>query len=406
MSTLVISLPVDAVTAQTEFDFVITDDGLNVAQSGRARAEALPLLDKPGDVCIATAPLRALSWHSVTLPAGVTPSTARLRAVLGGLLEDKLLDDPALVHFALPPDFQPGQALWVAVCDRRWLAMAVQGLEAAHRPVARVVPEWGPPAAPSQLHVIGTAEDLQGVVCSNRGVGVFPLSTDFLEGLAPTDCISADPVLVVLASQFLQRSVMPLSHAERMVQLSTSAWDVSHRLQMRNRANRGKLEWLQAPRWRFARWASAALIAGNLLGLNALAWVYQHQLALKNEAMHQVLTGSFPAVTSVIDAPLQMAREVRLLEQARAAPSSVDLDVMLGALSRTLPAGQTLQGVDYASGQLRASGLDLNPNEASTLTAGLQAQGLRVSRDGLTWLMQPAESARASASASTVVGRP
>jgi general secretion pathway protein L len=73
---------------------------------------------------------------------------------------------------------------------------------------------------------------------------------------------------------------------------------------------------------------------------------------------------------------------------------------MLGALSRTLPAGQTLQGVDYASGQLRVSGLDLNPNEASTLTAGLQAQGLRVSRDGLTWLIQPA------ASASTALGRP
>lgn len=404
MSTLVISLPLDAVTAQTEFDFVIIDDGRSVAQTGRALADSLPLLDKSGDVCIATAPLRALSWHPVTLPAGVTPNSARLRAVLSGLLEDKLLDDPALVHFALPPDAQPGRALWVAVCDRRWLAMAVQGLAAAHRPVARVVPEWGPPAAPSQLHVIGTTEDLQGVVCGERGAGVFPLSADLLEGLAPTDCISAEPALAALASQVLQRSVTPLSQFERLVQVSASAWDVATRLQMRNRADRGKLEWLQAPRWRLVRWSAAALIAGNLLGLNALAWVYQHQWALNKEAMQQVLMRSFPAVTTVIDAPLQMAREVRLLEQARAAPSSVDLDVMLGALSRTLPAGQTLQGVDYASGQLRVSGLDLNPNEASTLTAGLQAQGLRVSRDGLTWLIQPAESA--SVSASTAVRRP
>ena len=398
MSTLVISLPVDAVTAQTEFDFAITDDARSVAQSGRARADSLPLLDKPGDVCIATAPLRAVSWHPVTLPAGVTPNSARLRAVLCGLLEDKLLDDPALLHVALPLDAQPGKALWVAVCDRRWLAMAVQGLEAAHRPVARVVPEWGPPAAPSRLHVMGTADDLQGVVCGDRGVGIFPLSADLLAGLAPTDGISAEPALAALASQVLQRSVTPLSQAERLVQVSTSAWDVSHRLQMRNRADRGKLEWLRAPRWRLVRWAAAALIAGNLLGLNALAWVYQHQLAQKKEAMQQVLTRSFPAVTSVIDAPLQMAREVRLLEQARAAPSNVDLDVMLGALSRTLPAGQTLQGVDYVSGQLRVSGLDLNPNEASALTAGLQAQGYRLSRDGLTWLMQPAESASASTS--------
>jgi hypothetical protein len=38
-------------------------------------------------------------------------------------------------------------------------------------------------------------------------------------------------------------------------------------------ANRGKLEWLQAPRWRLARWAVVLLMAVNLLGLNALAWL-------------------------------------------------------------------------------------------------------------------------------------
>ena len=68
MSTLIVSLPLEATTVQTEFNFFVTDDGLSVAHVGRARAEALPLLDKPGDVCVATAPLRALSWHSVTGP--------------------------------------------------------------------------------------------------------------------------------------------------------------------------------------------------------------------------------------------------------------------------------------------------------------------------------------------------
>jgi general secretion pathway protein L len=131
-------------------------------------------------------------------------------------------------------------------------------------------------------------------------------------------------------------------------------------------------------------------MAVNLLGLNALAWVDQYQLATKKKAMQSVLTGSFPNVKTVIDAPVQMAREVRLLEQARAAASAVDLDVMLGVLSRTLPAGQTLQGLNYANGQLRVSGLELSPDEARALTTSLQTQGYNASRDGVTWLMQPA----------------
>jgi len=390
MSTLIISLPLEATTAQTEFNFVVTDDGLSAVQTGRARAEALPLLDKSGDVCVATVPLRALSWHSVTVPEGVTAGSARLRAVLVGLLEDKLLDNPELLHFALPPTFQPGTAQWIAVCDRRWLAMAVQGLEAAHRPVLRVVPEWGPPTAPPHLHVTGTAQEPQGVVCGDSGAGVFPLSAELLEGLLPSDTVSAEPALLALASHVLQRPVTPLSQAERMVQVSRSAWDLSKRLQKRNLANRGRLEWLQAPRWRLARWVVVWLMAVNLLGLNALAWVDQHQLTAKKKAMQAVLLGSFPSVKTVIDAPVQMAREVRLLEQASAAASAVDLDVMLGVLSRTLPAGQTLQGVDYANGQLRLSGLELSSEEARALSTSLQAQGYNASQDGVRWLLQPA----------------
>ncbi len=387
MSTLIISLPLEAVSAQTEFDFTVTDDGVTVAQTGRARAEALPFLNKPGDLCIATAPLRALSWHAVILPEGVAPGSTRMRAVLDGLLEDKLLDDTALLHFVLPPIFQPGMTQWVAACERRWLAMAVQGLEAAKRPVSRVVPEWGPPAAPLRLHVTGTVEDPQLVVCGDDGVGMLPLSTAVLEGLEPIDNISAELALVALATQVMRRPVVPLSQAERSVQGVASAWDLSKRLQMRNLANRGKLEWLQAPRWRFTRWAAIAVVGANVLGLNALAWVDEHQLLVKREAMQHLLTRSFPDLKIIVDVPLQMSREVRLLEQARAAPAAADLDVMLGALSRALPAGQTLKGVDYANGQLRLGGLELTTKEASALTGSLKAFGYSATLDGVNWLI-------------------
>ena len=390
MSTLIISLPLEAVSTQTEFDFVVTDDGNTVAQTGRALAVALPQLDKPGDVCIATAPVRAMSWHQVTVPVGVTLGSTRMRAVLDGLLEDKLLDDVDLFHLALPPNFQTGMAQWVAACERRWLAMAVQGLEAAKRPVSRVVPEWGPPAAPLRLHVTGPLDDPQLLVCGDSGVGLFPLKTEVLEGFALADNVSAEPALVRLASEMWQRSVSPLSKAEQLMQTIHSPWDLSKRLQMRSMVNRGKLDWLQAPRWRSTRWAAAALVGVNLLGLNALAWVGEQQLAVKREAMQAMLTRNFPHLKIIVDAPLQMAREVQLLEQARAAPATGDLDVMLGALSQALPAGHTLKGVDYTNGQLRLKGLELTVDEASAWSARLSGQGYSAARDGVNWLLQPA----------------
>ncbi len=400
MSTLIISLPLEAVSAQTEFDFVVTDDGVTAAQSGRARAEALPLIDKLGDVCMATAPLRALSWHQVTLPEGVTPSSTRMRAVLEGLLEDKLLDDSRVLHFTLPPVFKPGMTQWVSVCDRRWLAMAVQGLEAAKRPVSRVVPEWGPPAAPIRLHVTGTLKDPQVVVSGDIGLGMFPLTAELLKGFGLTDnasiSVSAEPALAALASQILLRPVTPLSAAERMPQVIASAWDLSKRLQMRNLADRGKLEWLRAPRWRLMRWAAIAVVSVNVLGLNALAWVGQQQLAVKHEAMKNMLTRSFPNLKTIVDVPVQMGREVRLLEQAHAAPAVADLDVMLGALNRDLPAGNSLKGLDYTSGQLRLIGLELNADEARTLSVGLTAHGYSINRDGVHWLMQPSVASSAT----------
>jgi len=386
MRTLIIALPLATASTSAEFDFVVTDDGLTVARSGQARVDALPLCD----VCIAIAPLRAMSWHQVTVPDGVTAGSTRMRAVLDGLLEDKLLDDLALLHFVLPPNFQTGMAQWVAACDRRWLAMAVQGLEAAKRPILRVVPEWGPPVAPLRWHVTGTTAAPQLVTCGESGIGIFPLNTEALEEVLLTDKVSAEPALVELASQVLKRPVMPLSPAERMLQTTNSPWDLSKRLLMRNLANRGKLEWLQAPRWRSVRWAAMALVGVNLLGLNALAWVDVHQVAVKRDAMQSMLARSFPNLKTIVDAPLQMAREVRLLEQARAAPTAVDLDVMLGALGQALPAGQTLKGLDYTSGQLRVLGLELSPDEAGALSAALNARGYSAKRDGVHWLMQPA----------------
>jgi general secretion pathway protein L len=332
-----------------------------------------------------------------------------MSAVLEGLLEDQLLDAIERLHFALPLRLQAGLPQWVASCDRRWLAMAVQGLEAAGHPLVRVVPEWGPPAAPRRLHVVGTVDAPQAVVCSDKGVSLvpwdaqaqawlLPAGTDDAAGVTPAarDAlpalpeISADPSLQALVSQWLGRPVQVLAEGERWLRAAASPWDVTRGLQMRKQMQRGRLAWWQAPRWRAAQRAAALLVGVNLLGLNAWAWVDHQQLQSGQARLTQVFSRSFPKVPVIIDAPLQMAAEVRRLEQVSAIPAATDLDVMLGVLSRALPAGRSPRSLDYGDAQLRLKGLSLTDAETTALSAELRARGYSLKPDAGTLLLQAA----------------
>lgn len=412
MTLLVIALPLEAMSASTEFDYVLSDDGQRVSSAGRARADALPQLPHSGDQRVALAPVRALSWHRVSFPEGVSAGSARMRAVLEGLLEDQLLDATERLHFALPLRLQAGLPQWVASCDRRWLAMAVQGLEAAGQPLARVVPEWGPPAAPWRLHVGGTLEAPQAVVCSGKGVSLLPWDAptqawllpsgsdgaqaatpaahDALPALPALPAVSAEPALQALVGQWLGRPVQVQAEGERWLRAAASPWDLTRGLQMRQQLQRGRLSWWQAPRWRAAQRAAALLAGVNVLGLNAWAWVDHQQLQAGQARLTQVFSRSFPKVPVIIDAPLQMATEVRRLAQASAIPAASDLDVMLGALSRALPAGHSPRSLDYGDAQLRLQGLSLTDAETAALSAELRAGGYSLTPKAGTLLLQVA----------------
>ena len=75
---------------------------LGVGDAGRLVVDRASFQVRAGEI-VAVVPARALSWQQVTLPQGATAQASRLRAVLEGLLEEHLLDDPAQLHFALQP---------------------------------------------------------------------------------------------------------------------------------------------------------------------------------------------------------------------------------------------------------------------------------------------------------------
>ena len=405
MSTLILFLPPARPGPATEYSYTLTADGHAATRHATAPAALLPEPTRPGGEVVAVVPARALSWQRVQMPAGVPlgagQQTPRLRSVLEGLLEDRVLDDAAQLHFALQPGAHSGAPVWVAVCDRTWLRENLQALEAAGRRVSRVVPEFAPGPTASgapELCVLGTPEDAMAVITGqgeHHGVAVVPLTPMALTlarlgtaRLSDADAennplvVRAEPAVAALTERTLAQRVTLQTPSERALEAARGDWDLAQfdlastgRTRALRKAGSIASALLVAPQWRAARWGAALLVVAHLVGLNAWAWQERNALAAKQAQVRAVLTQSFPKVQVVVDAPVQMERELAQLRQAAGSVSARDLEPLLAAAGAALPNGQLPTAIEYTAGELRLRGITLPPDEETALFARLQAAG-------------------------------
>lgn len=401
MATLIVTLPLVIPGPGTEFDYVLTIDGHSTTRHGRATASLLPPLTGTGNEIVAVVPARALSWHQVELPktllekralSGSSQST-QLRAALEGLLEDQLLDDPSSLHFALAPAPAESPASWVAVCDHAWLRASLQLLEQSQRPVTRIVPEFVPAAndVPQTLYVAKGLESAQVVLPGKRGVTVLPLGNDAVSLLAwpESATIMAEPGVATQTEQLFKRPVTLHSAPQRWLQAAHSDWNLaqfdlatSSRTRAVKNLARSWNSLCHAPQWRATRWMAGLLLASQLIGLNALAWKERSVLEQKQAAIRSTLLQTFPDIKVVLDAPLQMEREVSALQQTTGAVTQRDLEAMLSAWSAIAPANHTLSEIDFTPGEARLKGSPLQADEAAKLAAQLRTKGYVMRTDG------------------------
>lgn len=384
MSSLFVLLPLAPVTGSSEFPYVVSTEGRTAAAAGSAPAALLPAISGAGAQVVAIAPATALSWHRVTWPRGVTLGSPRLRAVLEGLLEERLLDDTETLHFAVAPEAAAGQETWVAVCDRAWLRSALQALEAAGRAATRVVPELAP-GTPVAIYAAGEPQRDWLLARSDEGVTVLPLAADALTLLPPlTDdaLYVAEPALAAQAELLLHRPVVVQPAAQRWLQAAQSRWDLaqfdlasSGRTRTLKKLTTALGELLHATQWRPLRWGLALLVAANLVGLNAWTWRERAGLDAKREAVRSTLTQTFPQIKLVVDAPLQMEREVAALRQAAGVASTRDLETLLSALATVAP-DRSASGIDYSDGELRVRGLGWTAADLNAAAPRLRSMGL------------------------------
>jgi general secretion pathway protein L len=419
MTTLTITLPHIGIDPAARLEYVLSADGVSVQAHDTV---PLGLLPKAQDEVVALVPAQRLSWHRVSLPAGSVPrgmsgerATARLRAILEGLLEDELLDEPTQMHLALQPQASSDSTVWVAACDRSWLSAALHALAQAGLPVRRVVPEFTPESL-ANLVVLGGDPDHAWVAGMLRfaspsgaavhtqaeaGLLVCALDASTLErfvditgnaGDAAQLQVLAEPAVAALAEHLCRRPVVLQQRVERLLQASQSPWNLAQ-FELANLARSRRWSgalltakgFIKAPQWRAARWALVLALVVNLLGLNAFALRQQARLADKRQAVTAVLTETFPRIPVVVDAPVQMAREVAALRRSSGQAESSDLESLLASLSGTVPAGYTLNGIDFEASQLRAKGS--GTVDAAAVSARLKGAGLNASLQGDQWLI-------------------
>ena len=370
--------------ASDEFAYALSPDGLAIASQGACAAALLPRADSVALVLADS----DVSWHRITLPKA---PPAKLRAALSGVLEEALLDDADSVHLALAPQPVAGQPTWVAAVDRPWLSTELAALEKAGVFVDRVLPmSW--PDDPPSIH-FAQAEGPDGGTLSLSwahadGVAALSVQGGFARGLLPQPLpdgarLSATPAAAAAAEQWLDAPVAVVSPVERALQATRSLWNLRQfdlaRRSKGLRALRDGLRSLRSPAWRPLRYGVVALVVTQLIGLNAWAWHLRSTLDARRAAQVTLLQTSFPQVRAVLDAPLQMRREVATLRAAAGKPDEGDLEPLLQAAAAVWPADlAAVESVRFEPGRLTLAASSWNAAQIEQFRAQLKPQGLQV----------------------------
>ena len=361
MSTLVVQIPsrsrlrssagsTEPATSglTTDYVYVSSPDGLALEAQGHSPAALLPRTT----TVIAVLADTDVSWHRITLPKA---PAARLRAALGGVLEDALLEDADDVHLALAPSAISGQPTWVAAVSRRWLRAELAALEKAEVFVDRVVPmSW--PDDPPIGHFAETEVDpgsaAHGIAlhwAHPDGVATVRLQGGLARALVPSPAPeetrwSATPGAVAAAEQWLGAPVRVMAPGQRLLQAARSLWNLRQfDLARRTRGGRALSDSARrflSPDWRPVRWGVCALVLAQIIGLNLWAWHQRSAVDAKQLAMQTLVKTTYPNVNPQDvqrDADAVMQRETQALRSLAGKPGDTDLEPMLQAAASAWP---------------------------------------------------------------------
>lgn len=392
---------IEAPSRSTDFNsplvFAQSVDGQTVSHSGHASAALLPKPDK-GVITTLVLPVQDVSWHRVQLPVMSLKDRPRVRAVLQGLLEDQLLEDPANLHLALAPDAASGQACWVAACRANYLQHWLQTLASNGLVVQRIVPAFSPSSVnrPTTWFALGSEEAPWLVItgadltkpAEQAPVLALPLTTsvkalDAVAFAAPDTPLLAEPAVFQLAQERLGRNAELTPTSQRLLMAGQTDWNMaqfqfanSSRDKLAQGASASLQALLRGPQWRWLRWGVAAFAALNIIGLNAWAWQAKQDLSAQRTRINTLLTTTFPQVPVVVDAPLQMRQQLQRLEQASGSLTPASFNLLAAQVGSQLAQGIVPAEIRYEDARLSLLGLQPDQPAVQEWQSSLHEQGI------------------------------
>lgn len=291
-------------------------------------------------------------------------SASRIRELLPYAVEDRLLGDPAHIHAVAGARNAKGETV-VAVVDRNWL----QGmLDALAKAGVRPATAWSESAllagGRGDWHVVwGPA---RGMLVDDEGVAA---TFDHGDGL---------PLAVRLAiDEASQRGERPLKvrvhDAEGAPVPDLAAWSEETGLAFERgtrweilaagqpaAASINLMQGEFAPRaagagWRVPRaalWLAGAMALLQLAFTAIDAWRLQREAAVLEARREAIFRAAFPDAKVVVDAELQMARNLAQLRRERGQAGDDDFLVQMTQAARAAPGA--VRSVEFADGRLVA----------------------------------------------------
>jgi general secretion pathway protein L len=378
-------------SAGSEYTYALSPDGLVLQGQGHCAASLLP----KADTVIAVLADADVGWHRITLPKA--PS-ARLRAAITGVIEEGLLDDAEATHLAVAPQASAGEPTWIAAVNKAWLVNELAALERADVFVDRVAPSSWPDDPPTGHFSADNGVDaaMAGSVSLTwshpDGVATVSLQGGLARAVFKPEVtasarFSASPDAASAAEQWLGAPVNVMSTAQRALQASRTLWDLRQfDLARRNRGTRALRDSMKkffSPGWRPVRLGLIAVALFNVVGLNLWAWHQESQMTARRVAMTKVLQTTFPQVRAVLDAPLQMQREVQTLRAAAGKPGDTDLEPMLQAAASAWPADRPpIDAMSFEAGRLTLPGTGWTDAQIVEFRGRLRPGGWTVDSSG------------------------
>lgn len=404
LTTLRLMIPATLDAYQDSCEWVILDRQFKVLRRGKNLLSALPQCDQVEVVV----PASMVGFIPAQLPPG---SQSKVLGALAFLVEAGLISTPEDTHAVLAE--QSAAHVLVAVIQKSWMKILLEKLSRADIFPVRMFPETLLPELPQK----GWA-----MVC--RGHESF-IKTSAVQGI-PVDVdsnSSTPPLLLALALQQCEPLNQPTSialygelvphSADWQAQLGVflapatqQEWFASHSKPLLNLLQ-GEFQPAGGVTRRLIAFKSVVITLGALIVLQMSLTLFDYVVkANENRKLDQAILSqfkaTFPNANTVVDAPLQMQRNLEELKHGAGKSGSSDYIPLLVAVTGSIGAisVERLRGMDYQNNKLLLNLLLPDMEQAEAMQKRLIASGLfatietpRKTEQGLELLLSVSASA-------------